>query len=186
MVVLLVALYLAAIIAANLIVAWLGAWISPYTGALFIGLDLTVKDSLQDKWTHNGLVWRMGLLILTGSALSWLLNRNAGRIALASFVAFAVSSGIDAVIYALVPRPRAEKMGWSNLFGSVADSVVFPALAFGWPPSYELVLAQMAFKLAGGQFWTLVLLCLTTAGKSGRMDSTRGKTAERNDPSLPS
>jgi uncharacterized PurR-regulated membrane protein YhhQ (DUF165 family) len=161
MVVLYVALYLAAIVAANLIVAWQGAWVSPYTGALFIGLDLTVKDHLQDRWSKRGLVWRMGLLILAGSGLSWFLNRNAGRIAVASFVAFAVSSSIDALVYALVPRPRLEKVGWSNLFGSISDSIVFPALAFGWPPSYDLVLAQMAFKLAGGQFWSLVLAWAT-------------------------
>jgi hypothetical protein len=174
-----VALYLAAIIAANLIVAWQGPWISPYTGAVFIGLDLTVKDHLQDRWTHRGLVWRMGLLILSGSVLSWLMNRNAGRIAIASFAAFAISSSIDAFIYAVVKRPRLEKVGWSNLFGSIADSIVFPALAFGWPPSYDLVLAQMAFKLAGGQFWALVLAWVRSQGCRGRRERRHRESGQR-------
>jgi len=127
--------YLAAVIAANLIVAWLGAWITPYTAFLFIGLDLTAKDFLQDRWTRNGLVWRMGLLIATGSVLSWVLNRQAGRIALASFVAFAVSSVIDTIIYAVLHRQEKwRKVGWSNLGGAVADSILFPGIAFGWPP----------------------------------------------------
>lgn len=144
-------------IAANLIVAWMGAWITPYTAFVFIGLDLTAKDKLQDKWTRHGLVWRMGLLILTGSVLSWLLNRQAGRIALASFVAFAVSSAIDTVIYAIVRGDRWRRVGWSNLGGAVSDSLIFPAVAFGWPPDSAIVYGQMAAKVAGGMFWSLVL-----------------------------
>jgi hypothetical protein len=152
-----IVLYLCAIVAANLITAWQGPWITPYTAFVFIGLDLTAKDRLQDKWTRNGLVWRMGLLILAGSALSWLLNRQAGRIALASFVAFAVSSAIDTVIYALVRGERWRRVGWSNLGGAVSDSLIFPAVAFGWPPDPAIVYGQMAAKVAGGLFWSLVL-----------------------------
>jgi len=109
-----IVLYLVAIVAANLLVAWLGPWVSPYTAGLLIGLDLTAKDRLQDKWLHRGLVWKMGTLIATGSILSWLINRNAGRIALASFVAFAVSSTIDAIVYHL-HRDKAQwrRVSWS-------------------------------------------------------------------------
>lgn len=149
--------YLTAIVAANLIVAWLGPWVTPYTAFVFIGLDLTVKDYLQDKWTHNGLIVRMGVLIATGSILSWLLNRAAGRIALASFVAFAASSAIDTIIYAAARGERLRRIGWSNLGGAVTDSLIFPALAFGWPPDPAIVYGQAAAKLAGGQFWSLIL-----------------------------
>jgi uncharacterized PurR-regulated membrane protein YhhQ (DUF165 family) len=99
----------------------------------------------------------MGLLILAGSALSWLLNRQAGRIALASFVAFAVSSAFDTVIYALVRGDRWRRVGWSNLGGAVSDSLIFPAIAFGWPPDPAIVYGQMAAKVAGGLFWSLIL-----------------------------
>jgi hypothetical protein len=153
-----VALYLAAVVAANLIVAWLGPWVSIYTAWTFIGLDLTVKDRLQDKWTRNKLVLRMGGLILAGSVLSWVLNRNAGRIALASFVAFAVSSSIDALIYALVKGEKWRKVGWSNLGGALSDSILFPILAFGWPPDPTIVYGQLAAKVAGGLFWSLILI----------------------------
>ena len=136
----------------------MGAWVTPYTAFLFIGLDLTAKDRLQDRWTRNGLVWRMALLILTGSVLSWLLNRQAGRIALASFVAFAVSSAVDTVIYALVDGERWRRVGWSNLGGAVSDSLLFPAVAFGWPPDPTIVYGQAAAKLAGGLFWALILI----------------------------
>jgi uncharacterized PurR-regulated membrane protein YhhQ (DUF165 family) len=158
MVVLYVALYLAAIIAANLIVTWLGPGASPYTAFALIGATLTIKDSLQDKWTRNGLVWRMSLLIAAGSFLSWLINRKSGRIALASFVAFAISTTVDVVIYALLSRhSRWRRVGWSNAFGAIADSVVFPALAFGWPPDPIIVYQQIVAKGFGGQIWSLIL-----------------------------
>ena len=150
--------YLVSIVAANLIIAWLGPAASIYTAALFIGLDLTVKDRLQDQWTQSGLVRRMGTLILAGSVISWALNRQAGRIALASFVAFAVSSGLDALVYALAKGERWRKVGWSNLAGAISDSILFPAIAFGWPPDPAIVYGQMVAKLAGGQFWSLLLI----------------------------
>jgi len=100
----------------------------------------------------------MGALIGTGSILSWVLNRGAGRIALASFVAFAVSGTIDAVVYHLLRgKERWRRVSWSNLFGAVTDSVIFPAIAFGWPPDPAIVYGQMAAKAMGGQFWALVL-----------------------------
>jgi len=145
-------------VAANLIVAWLGPMSSVYTAGAFVGLDLTTKDRLQEQWTRRGLVWRMGLLILAGSVISWVLNRQAGRIALASCVAFAVSTSIDALVYAIAKGDKLHKVGWSNLGGAISDSILFPALAFGWPPDPVIVYGQMTAKLAGGLFWSLILI----------------------------
>ena len=82
-----VALYLVAIVAANLTVAMWGPSMTIVNAFLWIGLDLTSRDKLHDAWHGNGLVWKMGALIAAGSVLSWLLNQNAAQIALASFVA---------------------------------------------------------------------------------------------------
>ena len=151
-----IALYLFGIVAANLIVAHFGAWITPLTGFVFIGLDITTRDKLHDAWERKGLVWKMTLLIATGSALSWVINRNAGRIALASFAAFAVSGLIDAIVYQFVKRSKFERVNWSNLASAAVDSVLFPAIAFGWPPSMEIVYGQATAKIAGGLFWSLI------------------------------
>ena len=154
----LIALYLGAIVAANLLTAWLGAWVTPINGFVFIGLDITTRDKLHDTWQHKRLWLKMAALIATGSVLSWLLNRNAGRIALASFVAFALSGAIDAIVYhILAKRDRFERVNWSNLASAAVDSVLFPAIAFGWPPSMEIVYGQATAKIAGGLFWSLVL-----------------------------
>ena len=151
-----VILYLFAIVAANLIVAWQGPWITPITAFVFIGLDITTRDKLHDSWQHRGLLWKMGCLIAGGSLLSWLVNRNAGMIALASFVAFAVSTTVDAIVYHSVHRSKFERVNWSNLASGAIDSVLFPAIAFGWPPSMEIVYGQATAKVAGGLFWSLI------------------------------
>jgi uncharacterized PurR-regulated membrane protein YhhQ (DUF165 family) len=100
----------------------------------------------------------MAALIGSGSLISWMLNRKAGRIALASFVAFAVSGTIDAIVYHVLRKSsRFERVNWSNLASAASDSVLFPALAFGWPPSMEIVYGQATAKVAGGLFWSLVM-----------------------------
>jgi len=46
----LVSLYLVAIVAANLSVAYFGASASIFNAFLFIGLDLTTRDLLHEQW----------------------------------------------------------------------------------------------------------------------------------------
>jgi len=133
--------------------------VTPINGFVFIGLDITTRDRLHDAWQRRGLWWKMAALIAVGSVLSWALNRNAGRIALASFVAFAVSTTIDALVYHVLGRAsRFERVNWSNLASAAVDSVLFPALAFGWPPVMEIVYGQATAKVAGGLFWSLVMM----------------------------
>ena len=95
----LVAAYLVAIVLANLSVAAWGPSVAIVNAFLFIALDLTSRDALHSAWRGRSLAWRMAALIATGSLLSYALNRSAGPIALASFVAFAVSAALDTLVY---------------------------------------------------------------------------------------
>lgn len=154
----LIALYLAAIVAANLSVAYFGPASTIVNAFLFIGLDLTARDRLHDAWHGRGLAWKMTLLIVAGSALSWELNRDAGPIALASFVAFACAGLADAFTYAVLgKRAQLVRVNGSNVISAAVDSVIFPALAFGWPPLWWIIAGQFAAKVAGGFIWSLVL-----------------------------
>jgi hypothetical protein len=149
--------YLAAIVLANLSSAHFGPSASVVNAFLFIGLDLTGRDKLHDAWHGRGLVWKMAALIATGSLLSWLLNRGAGRIALASFVAFAAAATVDTLVYHLL-RGRAPlvKVNGSNVCSAAVDSCIFPTLAFGALLPW-IVLGQFAAKVAGGALWALLL-----------------------------
>lgn len=152
-----VALYLAAIVAANLLVAHFGPRAVFVVAFALIGLDLTLRDRLHEAWREERLLAKMAALIASGSVVSWLLNRGAGPVALASFLAFAAAATADAVTFHLLRERRyLVKVNGSNVFGALVDSVVFPTVAFG---GFSLVvtLGQFAAKVAGGFIWSLFL-----------------------------
>lgn len=154
-----ITLYLSAIILANLSVAHFGPAVSVVNAFLFIGLDLTSRDRLHESWQGNGLLWKMAALIAAGSILSWLLNRNTGPIAVASFVAFAAAASVDALAYhRLLHLPHWARINGSNIPAALVDSIVFPVLAFGWPPLLWVILGQFLAKVAGGFLWSVLLL----------------------------
>lgn len=152
-----VAAYLAAIVAANLTVVWFGPTWSIVNAFLFIGLDLSLRDRLHDRWAGDRLAVRMTGLIAAGGVLSWLLNRDAGAIAVASVAAFAVAATVDAIVYhKLAARPWAIRANGSNVLSALADSLVFPAIAFGgFLPL--IVAGQWAAKVFGGAVWVWII-----------------------------
>lgn len=99
----------------------------------------------------------MGLLILVGSGLSYLLNQDSKDIAIASFAAFALAGTADAIAYHLLgKRKYILRVNGSNIVGAVVDSLVFPYLAFGG--FLPLVVAgQFLAKVSGGLIWSLFL-----------------------------
>lgn len=149
--------YCAAMVAANLSVATFGPWISPLNAFLFIGLDLSLRDHLHDKWRGPGLWPRMLGLIVAAGAISYLLNPAAGKIAAASVTAFVVAGAIDALVYHLLGhRPYLQRSNGSNAAGAMADSLIFPTMAFGgFLP--HIVALQFAAKVSGGFLWSLIL-----------------------------
>jgi hypothetical protein len=72
--------YLTAVVLANLSSAHFGPSASIINAFLFIGLTLSTRDRLHDQWGHH-LKRNMGLLIVTGGLLSYLINqvREADR-----------------------------------------------------------------------------------------------------------
>lgn len=158
----LVSAYLAAIVAANLSIAHWGPQAAIYNAFLFIGLDLTTRDRLHDLW-HGRLIRNMALLIVSGSALSYVLGLwlgsgpFVGRIALASMVAFGAAATADAIAYHyLRKRDWYERVNGSNIIGAGVDSLVFVAL---WPFGFQFTYAFTLWvaKVAGGVFWAMLL-----------------------------
>ncbi len=152
-------LYLAAVVAANLIIAQFGgAYPSTFiiVAFLFIGLDLTSRDHLHDAWRGKQLLPKMAALIAAGSLISWFLNKDAGQIALASFIAFAAAATVDTIVYHLLGSyPRWMRVNGSNIPSAAVDSILFPTIAFGsflWP----IVLGQFLAKTMGGLVWSAI------------------------------
>lgn len=154
----LIGLYLAAIVAANLLVVRFGPTFSIVNAFLFIGLDLTARDGLHESWHNEGLVWKMGLLIGSGSALSWLFNSGAGRIAIASFTAFALAGLVDTLIFQrMFSSKKLIRINGSNVGSALVDSITFPAIAFGFPLLIGVMAGQFVAKVFGGFLWSLIL-----------------------------
>ena len=150
-------MYLTAAVLANLSTSFFGAYASILNAFLFIGLDLTARDKLHEAW-HGRYLWaKMFALIAAGSLISYLLNRNAGMIAVASLAAFGVAGLVDAIVYQyLYDKPWMVKVNGSNIFSALADSLVFPTIAFGgFLPL--IVLGQFTAKVAGGFIWSWII-----------------------------
>ena len=148
------AIYIAALVTANLLVAWLGPWFSPINAFVLIGLDLSLRDKLHEQWKNDRLILKMGGLIAVASGVSYLLNQAAGSIALASFVAFALAMSADTIAYHFLrDKPWMIRSNGSNVAGAAVDSITFPTIAFGGLMP-EIVALQFMSKICGGAIWS--------------------------------
>jgi len=147
--------YAVAMTMANLLVATFGPAISPVNAFFLIGLDLTLRD-----WLHVRLkTWQMGGLILGTGCLTYLLNPAASMIAIASAVSFLVAALVDWVVFAKAMGSWVKRANLSNTAGAAVDSLLFPTIAFGVLMP-EIVALQFMAKVAGGMFWSLLLVKL--------------------------
>jgi hypothetical protein len=150
-------IYIAALVAANLLVAWLGVWFSLVNAFVLIGLDLSLRDKLHDLWEGDKLPIKMGGLIATASIVSYAINPATGMIAFASLAAFSLSMVADAFAYQyLKGKNWLIRANGSNVAGSAVDSVVFPTIAFGGL-MLEIVALQFIAKVGGGFIWSKIL-----------------------------
>lgn len=148
-------IYILSLVAANLTVVYFGPWFSIINSFLLIGLDLTLRDKIHELWEGKWLP--MGCLIATASIISYLLNPASGIIALASFVAFAVSMLVDTIVYQyLIKKSWVVKSNGSNIASSAIDSILFPTIAFGGLMP-EIVLMQFLAKVFGGAIWVYII-----------------------------
>jgi queuosine precursor transporter len=148
-------IYIFALVAANLLVATIGPWFSVVNSFILIGLDLTLRDKLHDKWDGNPL--KIGGLIAVAGAVSYLFNPASSQIAIASVVAFTLSMMADSFVYQKLKNQSWEKRATgSNLAGAAIDSLFFPTIAFGGLMP-EIVAMQFASKIVGGFLWTKLL-----------------------------
>jgi len=145
-------IYAAAMTLANLTVAAFGPAVSPINAFLLIGLDLALRD-----WLHVRLrPWQMLALIAAAGLLTLVLNPAAGRIAIASSLAFTAAALVDWAAFAKLRGSWLVRANGSNVAGAAVDSLIFPTLAFGVLMPH-IVAMQFIAKVAGGAVWALAL-----------------------------
>ena len=152
-----VVIYLVAIVAANLIIGWLGPKASPFIAFFLIGLDLSLRDKLHENWHGKNLWPKMLLVIAAGGVLSYIINRDLANIALGSSIAFAGAMVADGLVYeALFKKKKILKMNASNVVSAGVDTVLFIWIAFG-AFMWKIMILQYLAKTLGGLAWSFVL-----------------------------
>jgi uncharacterized PurR-regulated membrane protein YhhQ (DUF165 family) len=116
-----------------------------------------LRDKLHDRWQGDRLALRMFGMIAVAGLLSWIINKDAGIIAIASVVSFMVAMTVDSVIYQKLKKlPWWQRANGSNIGGAATDSVLFPTIAFG-SMMPEIVALQFVAKVGGGFIWSLLI-----------------------------
>lgn len=146
-------IYIAAICAANFSADTFGAYVTPINAFFLIGLDMVIRDKLHER---IGVMRMMGL-ITTAGIISYTLNPSISMIAIASVIAFVMSSIVDAATYqALIRKRWLVKSNISNVASSAVDSILFPVIAFGVFMPW-VVVGQFIAKVLGGALWSWLL-----------------------------
>ena len=98
----------------------------------------------------------MGLLILSASLLTYLLNPDASMIAVASAIAFLLAALVDWFVFVRTTGSWIKRANISNTASAGVDSLVFPTIAFG-ALMPEIVAMQFVAKVLGGGLWSWIL-----------------------------
>lgn len=152
-------IYLLAAVLSNLVATYFGVKAIFYVAFFIIPLDLLSRDVLHQRWHGNHVFLRITSIILVGSVLSYILNKDAQVIAIASFCSFLGAGLVDMFVYQFFyKKPLFIKMNLSNLFAAFADSVLFITIAFGF--NWKYILIQTAVKFLGGLIWSYLYIRL--------------------------
>jgi uncharacterized PurR-regulated membrane protein YhhQ (DUF165 family) len=147
-----IAIYATAMTLANLSIAAFGPAVIVFNAFFLIGLDLALRDFLHIRLRP----WQMAVLIGVSGLITFALNADAGRIAVASACAFAAAALLDWLVFSVTPGTWVRRANVSNVAGAAVDSVVFPAIAFGGLDP-KIVLTMFAAKVAGGAMWAWLI-----------------------------
>lgn len=155
---LLILCYLFAVVASNLAIAAFGPYALMLTSSILIPFDLVARDVLHEEWQGENLFFKMGLLVVAGSYISYLMNQDALMIATASFFAFLFAGITDGIVYQfLFKKSRVFKMNTSNFFSAIVDSFIFYTIAFNIL-DFKMIGVQSAVKFCGGIAWTFIFI----------------------------
>ncbi|MFC7276254.1 VUT family protein [Paractinoplanes rhizophilus] len=134
------AAFVALVVASNWLTAeygLIGGFVT--AGTFTAGLVLAARDAVRE----TAGVWSALGCVAVGAGLSVFMSTPA--LALASGVAFAVSEAVDTLVYEPLRRQgRVRALAWSNLVGSVVDSLLFLTIA-GFP-LWPAIVGQVAVK----------------------------------------
>lgn len=163
-----VPIYLAAFVAANLLVKHYGPTGLWFSSFLLIPFDFVCRCIFHETWSGKRLVINLSALTLLSGLITFAINSAALNIALASFAGFAAAQVGAGIFY-----QRNKKASWfykvnvSDLLAIVFDSIVFQLVAFS-ALDITVTGGQVVIKFLGGLLWYFILFrCLQLDKKLG-------------------
>jgi uncharacterized PurR-regulated membrane protein YhhQ (DUF165 family) len=154
--------FLAAFVAANLIVKHYGAyglWVSSFT---LIPFDFIARSIIHEKLSGRRLLGALFGLTIAAAALTALINWEARRVALASIGGFTAAQITAGVFYQWRKMKQDGffiKVNGADLVAIVFDSIVFQYIAFA-VISWSVTGGQIAIKFLGGLLWYFIIFKL--------------------------
>jgi uncharacterized PurR-regulated membrane protein YhhQ (DUF165 family) len=151
-------LFLAFVVAANVIVGEEGPDSTKYVAFLLVGPVLTLRDFLHRRWEVDDFqLWlRILGIVIAGAALSYVFALDNGDVPIASAVAFTVATLLDTYVFSRLRNDSLSiRVLVSNLFSGLADTFLFFWIAFG-DPITEASYVQWLAKMAGGAVWLVL------------------------------
>src|SRR5574344_398987 len=90
-------IYILSIVIANLTIIYIGPSSIPFVSFLMIGMDFVLRDLLNNRLTTV----KMFILILLSGVITFLINKDAQDIAIASSISFTLASLCDWAIFSI-------------------------------------------------------------------------------------
>jgi len=154
-----IALYLLAIVAANVVTAsfaplTLGPLLVP-AGSFLIGATFIFRDLVQNAIGRRNTYWTIAAAMALSAVSSYALGDTLW-IVFASAATFLFSETTDTEIYTRLRLPMSLKVMYSGIVGGVVDSVVFVVIGLSplgagflaWDQVIYAVLGQIVVKTA--------------------------------------
>jgi len=154
-------IFLIAIVLANLSILYIGPQMAIWNSFILIGLDISLRDKLHERWHGKKLKRNIFFLVLTGAIITFLFNTQALWICIGSVLAFSLALFGDSYVYEkLFHKSKLEKMNISNMASALIDSGVFVLIALHFLPlkeQIEIISMMAGAKVLGGSVWAWVL-----------------------------
>lgn len=152
-----VVIYLAAFVAANLFVKHFGSYGLWFSAMFLIPFDFICRCLFHEKWKGSALIIRLLILTVLSSVITVAINSDAANIAKASCAGF-ISAQICAGIFYqyFIKQTPFVKVNGSDLLAIISDSIVFQYIAFGGF-NWQVTAGQIIIKFVGGLLWYYII-----------------------------
>jgi uncharacterized PurR-regulated membrane protein YhhQ (DUF165 family) len=152
-----ISIYLIAFVIANLIVFFFGSTGLIFTALFLIPFDFVMRCLFHETWKGKELILKLGLIVISASLITFVINKDALNIALGSSIGFILSQIFAGIFYQVfIKKSYFIKVNGSDAVGILIDSIAFQLIAFGII-DYKIMASQFILKRIGGLFWYWII-----------------------------